>query len=302
MSQHDTTLKAGLASAILAYTLWGFFPIYFKVAHEVPALEFLAHRIIWSVPFGALILTFRNQWKETRAVFTRPAVLAGLGAAATIIAINWGFYIWAVQQERIFEASLGYYINPLIFVLIGVFVNRENLRRAQWAAVALASAGVLVLTFYGGIFPWVSLVLAGSFTIYGYLRKRISIGAMPGLFIETVLLFLPALGYWLWLNGQGAAVFDLARPGLAGIILLAGPFTVLPLLFFAIGARRLNLSTIGFLQFIGPTLQFMVGLYYGENFTPAHAVCFGLIWCAVAVFSLDAWRSNRKPKMVTETV
>jgi len=299
---HDNNdeLRTGLISGLAAYTIWGFLPIYFKVLGPVAATEVLAHRIIWAVPVGALILTVRSQWPEVRKAFSDWRALRGMALTAAFIAVNWGIYIWAVQTDRIFQASLGYYINPLMFVLVGVFVNREVLRRGQIAAVALAAIGVSVLTIYGGVFPWISFVLAISFTIYGYLRKTVQIGAMPGLFIETIWLVLPAIAFWVWLEMQGASAFVPSAPGTIGLLLLAGPLTVIPLLFFAISARRLRLSTIGFMQFLGPTLQFCVGLYYGETFTTAHAICFGFIWVAVIVFSLDALTAGRRPKRVAE--
>ena len=303
--QHDTgdsETKTGIISALTAYSMWGFLPIYFKLVGDVMALEVLAHRIIWSVPVGALILSMRHQWRDVLALLRNRKALAGMGLTAAFIAVNWGLYIWAVQTDRIFQASLGYYINPLIFVLVGVVLNGEVLRRGQIAAVALAAIGVSVLTLYGGVFPWISFVLAGSFTVYGYIRKRVQIGAMPGLFVETLWLALPALGYWLWLEAQGTSAFAADAPGLALLLTVAGPVTVIPLLCFAIAARRLRLSTIGFLQFLGPTLQFLLGLAYGEQFTVAHAVCFGFIWVAVAVFSADAWAAGRRQRVAAEQV
>lgn len=297
---HDEEVRIGLMTGLAAYTFWGFLPIYFKIMPDVASTEILAHRIIWSVPFGAMILSMRHQWGEVKKAFSEWSTLRGVAISAAVIALNWGVYIWAVQSDRIFQASLGYYINPLIFVLIGVFVNKEVLRRGQIAAVILAAIGVGVLTVYGGVFPWVSLVLAISFTIYGYVRKTVPVGAMPGLFVETIWLLIPALGFWVWLEMQGASEFTPSQPGMIGLLLLAGPVTVIPLLCFALSARRLKLSTIGFMQFIGPTLQFMLGLYYGETFTLAHAVCFGFIWTAVAVFSFDAWAAGRRPRAVAE--
>lgn len=295
MSDEEKNIRTGVFAAVLAYTMWGFFPIYFKVADGVTATEMLAQRIIWSVPFGALILTFRKQWPDVIAILPDWRKLRALFLAAAAIACNWGVYIYAVQTEKIFQASLGYYINPLIFVLVGVIVAGERLRRLQIAAVILAAFGVSILTIYGGIFPWISIFLGISFTLYGYIRKTVDVGAMPGLFIETALLLPFALIYWMWLANAGVSAFFEGGLRLPVLLLLAGPFTVLPLLAFAIGARRLQLSTIGFLQYIGPTLQFLVGLYYGETFTPAHAWCFGAIWVAVAIYSVDAWQKNRRP-------
>ncbi|MCI5045216.1 MAG: EamA family transporter RarD [Aquisalinus sp.] len=294
MSEEERNIRTGVFAAMAAYTMWGFFPIYFKVADGVSATEMLSQRIIWAVPFGALILTLRKQWPDVRKIFPDTRKLRALFLAAVAIATNWGVYIWAVQTEKIFQASLGYYINPLIFVLVGVVVTGEKLSRLQMTAVALATIGVSILTIYGGVFPWVSLFLGISFTVYGYIRKTVDVGAMPGLFIETLLLLPFALLYWGWLASTGNSAFLNDGLQMQFLLLLAGPFTVLPLLCFAIGARRLKLSTIGFLQYIGPTLQFCVGLYYGEEFTFAHALCFGAIWVAVAVYSLDAWQKSHK--------
>ena len=258
----------------------------------MPPFEVLVHRIVWAVPFGALIIMARRQWPEVRRAITHRRTLAWLALAAIFIALNWLVYIIAVQREQIFQASLGYYINPLMYVVIGVIVFREKLRRLQTAAVLLAAVGVTVLTISGGQFPIISLTLAVSFTIYGVIRSRVVVGGMPGLFIETLLLFPMSLGYMIWLVQAGDSYFHPGDPGMAGALLVAGPLTVVPLLCFALAARRLRLSTIGIMQFIAPTLQFLVGLAYGEELTVPHAVCFTLIWIAVFAFSWDAWRSS----------
>ena len=285
----------------MAYTSWGFLPIYFKWVEAVPALEVLAHRIVWAVPFGAVIIVARRQWPEVRRAVAHRRTLASLGLAALFIGINWLVYISAVQRGQIFQASLGYYINPLMYVVIGVIVLREKLRKPQAAAVLLAATGVAVLTFSGGEFPIISLTLAVSFTIYGVIRARVVVGGMPGLFIETLLLFPMSLAYLLWLMQAGQSWFVLDNPGMAGALMLAGPVTVVPLLCFALAARRLRLSTIGIMQFIAPTLQFLVGVAYGEELTIPHAVCFTLIWLAVFVFSWDAWRSTKAREPLTVT-
>jgi chloramphenicol-sensitive protein RarD len=285
--------REGLFTALIAYTLWGFLPIYFKIVETVPAAEVLAHRVVWAVPFGLPIVLARRQWPEVARALRTPRVLGLLALAATLIAVNWLVYIWAVQNELIFQASLGYYINPLMYVLVGVIFFGERLGRMQTGAVALAAAGVAVLTVSGGQFPLISLTLATSFTIYGTIRSRVVIGGMPGLFIETLVL-LPAAGaYLLWLASRGTAVFASGDGSMTGTLMLAGPFTVVPLLCFALAARRLPLATIGIMQFIAPTLQFVVGLAYGEVLTGPHVVCFALIWIAVTLFSWDAWRQSR---------
>lgn len=292
--QDQTAAREGVLAAITAYTIWGFLPVYLIFTIAVPASELLAHRIVFSVPFGALILTVRKQWPEVRAALTTPRRIGWLSAAAFFIAVNWLVYIMSVQNQQIFQASLGYYINPLVYVLVGVMFFGDQLRRLQLVAVVLATAGVAVLTISGGEFPWVAIVLAVSFTAYGVIRKQITVGAMPGLFVETLLLMPLALGALAWFTMQGTAVYTDASPGLLALIVLAGPLTVVPLVCFAIGARRLRLSTIGFLQFIGPTLQFVVGWLNGESLTPARAMCFALIWLAVIVFSVDSLRNVRR--------
>jgi chloramphenicol-sensitive protein RarD len=273
--------------------MWGVLPVYFKVIGDVAILEVLVHRIVWAVPFGVVIILWRRQWPEVRRALGDIRVLSFLALAAVLIGANWFVYIWAVQHDQIFQASLGYYINPLLFTLAGVLLFGEKLRSLQIAAVVLAAAGVLVLTFSQGQFPAIALMLGTLFTFYGVIRKRIRVGGMPGLFIETLLLFPLSAAYLLWVMSSGEAAFAPADPTLMGLLLLAGPFTVLPLLFFALATRRLKLSTVGFMQFIAPTLQFIVGLLYGEALTPAHVVCFSLIWVAVGLFSWDAWHTNR---------
>lgn len=290
--------RNGLIAALVAYCLWGVLPIYFVAVRDVDTLEVLVHRIIWAVPFGAAIIHLRHQWGEVRRALTHTKMLAYLSLTAILIAGNWLVYILAVQRDQIFQASLGYYINPLLFAVAGVFLMGEKLSRPQTVAVSLAAIGVLVLTVSGGQFPAIALFLGTSFTIYGIIRKKVVIGGMPGLFVETLVLLLPGLIYLLMLVSRGEAVFGSGVPAMSGTLVLAGPITVIPLLAFALAARRLNLSTVGMLQFIAPTLQFLIGVYYGERLTTAHIVCFGCIWIAVALFSWDAWRSARKQPSV----
>jgi chloramphenicol-sensitive protein RarD len=290
----DGEIRLGLLCGVAAYGLWGLFPLYLKALAPADPAEIVAHRILWSVPFGAFIIGLRGQWRETFAAFVSPRIVAMLALAAVLIAANWLLYVWAVANDRVLQASLGYYINPLIFIATGVVVLKERLGRLQIAAVALAAAGVLVLTFGAGVFPWPSFLLAFSFTAYGYVRKTTPVGAMPGLFIETALLSPLALAFLMWLQSAGALALGHQSLTLDILLFLAGPATVIPLVLFALAARRLTLTTIGFLQYIGPTGQFALGLYYGEAFTPAHATCFGLIWAALALISFDAMRKNRR--------
>ena len=299
---HSKDTRDGLVAAFMAYLMWGVLPVYFKIVGDVAVTEVLVHRIVWAVPFGAVIIFWRRQWSEVRQALGNARVLGFLTLAAVLIGVNWFVYIWAVQSNQIFQASLGYYINPLLFTLAGVLLFGERLRRFQTAAVFLAATGVLVLTISRGQFPVIALSLGTLFTIYGVIRKQVVVGGMPGLFVETLVLFPLSAAYLIWIMNAGDAAFTLSNPSMVGMLLLAGPFTVLPLLCFALATRRLSLSTVGFMQFIAPTLQFITGLYYGEVLTTAHAVCFGLIWIAVGLFSWDAWRASRPAASVVAQI
>jgi len=283
--------RDGLICAFIAFFLWGVFPLYFIVLKEVSASEVLAHRIIWAVPFGALIIHLRHQWPEVMAALKHRRTLRYLTLSAILITSNWLVYIRAIQIDQINQASLGYYINPLLYVVAGVFVFGEKLRLGQISAVVLATIGVLVLTFSGGQFPALALAIGSSFTVYGVIRKRVVIGGMPGLFVETIVL-LPIAVVWLaWMARAGDVAFA-SNAEVTGLLLLAGPVTVVPLLFFALAARRLPLSTVGFMQFLAPTMHFGIAVYYGEVLTTAHMICFACIWAAVILFSTDAWRQR----------
>lgn len=286
--------RNGLAAAFGAYLLWGIFPVYFKIVQHVPALEVLAHRVVWAVPFGALIIAFRRQWPEVRQAVATPRTVLFLGLASLFIAVNWFVYIYAVQTDRVFQASLGYYINPLINVLVGVLFFAERLRALQVGAVLLAAAGVATLAAGGDSLPWIALVLAASFSSYAVIRKQVVVGGMPGLFIETMFLLPAGLVYLSVILGSGSAVFLGGDGGTSVLLTLAGPFTVVPLLFFALAARRLMLTTIGMMQFIAPSLQFLVGVIYGEVLTVPQMICFACIWTAIALFIRDAWVQKRR--------
>jgi len=286
--------RNGLAAAVGAYLLWGLLPVYFKVLEAVPTLEILAHRVIWAVPFGAFIIALRSQWTDVRRALAEPRTLAFLALSSSFIAANWFVYIYAVQQDQVFQASLGYYINPLFNVAVGVAVFHERLRRPQVFAIAMAATGVTILAGSGAVFPWMSLFLAASFTCYAVIRKQVVIGGMPGLFVETLFLLPAGLLYLGWLMQSGDAVFWVGDNATSWLLLLAGPFTVVPLLLFALAARRLPLTTIGVLQFIAPSLQFIVGIAYGEALTVPHLICFSCIWVAISVFVWDAWTKSRR--------
>jgi len=295
MLSADKMAREGVLAGLAAYLLWGFLTVYFKIVGDVDPTEVLAHRVIWAVPFGALIISLRHQWPEvTRALMNR-SMLVWLSVSALFIAMNWFVFIWAIQDGRILETSLGYYINPLTNMLVGVWLFHERLRRFQMLAVVLAAIGVIVLTISGGVVPWVALFLAVSFTVYAAIRKRVVIGGMPGLFVETVLLLPFGLIWITYLYTSSQMVFAGSDGTMTFWLLMAGPVTVVPLLFFALAARRVPLTTIGFMQFLAPTLQFFIGIYYGEVLTTAHLVCFGFIWSAVAFFVFDAVMSVKTP-------
>jgi chloramphenicol-sensitive protein RarD len=291
---HTTDTRDGVVAGLIAYSIWGVLPVYFKIVATVAPLEVLLHRVVWAIPFGALIIHLRKQWPEVRRALMHRGMLFWLATSAFFIAVNWFVYIVAVQKNQVFQASLGYYINPLVYVLVGVAFLGERLRPLQIGAVILAAIGVSVLTISGGKLPAIALTLAFAFTIYGVIRKKVVIGGMPGLFVETLILAPFAIVVLVWLEVTGRAAFGAGGVALDTLLVAAGPLTVVPLLCFALAARRLTLTSIGFMQFIAPTLQFCVGLWYGEVLTFPHLICFGCIWTAVILFSADALRRSRR--------
>lgn len=289
--------RIGLLYGASAYTIWGVFPLYLRLL-DASAGEIVAHRILWSLPFGALLLVLFKQWREVRAAFGAPRVLRTLALSAALISGNWLVYVWAVGHERVIEASLGYYINPLMFIAFGVFLLNEKLRRLQIAAVGLACFGVLSLIVGAGVVPVISLVLAVSFSAYGYVRKTAPVGALPGLWVETVILAPVAALFLFLLVRQDGAHFGGGDLGADALLALSGPATVIPLVLFSLAARRLPLSVMGFLQYIGPSLQLIIGLHLGETFTRAHALAFGCIWIALALVTIDAALAMRRAKPI----
>jgi chloramphenicol-sensitive protein RarD len=280
-----------------AYLIWGFFPIYLKLLRPAGPMEILAHRIVWSVVFVALLLGAMRNIGFLRALARRPRALAGIGTAATLIAINWGTYIYGVNSDRVVETALGYFINPLVIVLIGVFLLRERLRPAQWVALAVGGAAVAVLTVDYGRLPYLALTLAFSFAGYGLVKKRLGLPAAEGLFVESAVLALPALAYLAWLTRQGTVTFGHVSTGHTVLLVLAGAATAIPLLLFAGAANRLPFSTLGMLQYVGPILQLGCGvLIYHEPMPPARLAGFALVWLALAVFTTDALRHTRRTR------
>lgn len=281
----------GVASAVGAYFIWGLLPIYWKLIQAVPAQEILAHRFIWSFLFMISLVgvTGRMQsfCQEVRHIVGVPKKVIGLILAAAIISINWGTYIWAVNDDRVIEASLGYYMNPLVSVLLGVAVLKEKLTFWQIVSFLLALVGVLNVTMQLGTMPWVALILAVSFALYGLAKKVVNVGAMTSITLETLIIAPIALVYLLQLgrNGTGVFSFDLS----ADVLLLigAGIVTAIPLILFSSGARQLSLTMLGFLQYLAPTISLVIGIFlYHEPFTSVHVITFGFIWCALSVFSL----------------
>ena len=287
--------RHGIIAALMAYTMWGLFPIYFKIVSDVEALEMLAHRIVWSLPFGALIIWLRHQWPEVKRALSHKRTFGFLALSALVISVNWLTYIYAVQNEHIFQASLGYYINPLVNVVLGMVFLRERLRAPQILAVVLATVGVIYLTVYYGEFPWIALALAVSFGLYGLIRKIAPVGSLAGLTVETLLLSIPALVYLFYLDGQGAG--HIFRVSLKVDLLLMGCAlaTAIPLLFFTLGARRLYLTTVGLLQYIAPSCMFLLAVFlFREPLVKAQVVTFIFIWTALAIYSTDSVRYYKR--------
>jgi len=290
-----TPRKLGYLYGIGAYVLWGFFPLYMRLLRPASPLEILAHRIVWSVVFVALVLAAMRNRSFLRALLRRPRALAALGIAAALVALNWGTYIYGVNSERVVETSLGYFVNPLVVVLLGVFVLRERLRPAQWAAIGVGGAAVVVLTVDYGRPPYLALVLSFTFAGYGLVKKRLGLPAAQGLFVESAVLALPALAYLAWLGGTGGATFGAVSAGHTALLISAGAATAIPLLMFAGAANRLPFTSLGMLQYLAPILQLGCGvIIFREPMPPARLAGFALVWLALAVFTVDAVRAARR--------
>lgn len=279
--------------ALLAYGLWGFFPIYWKQLAGIPAVEVLAHRVLWSAVFVALVLLAKRSGAQTLAVLRDPVKRRAMLLSTVLIAANWGIFIWAVSVNRVTEASLGYYINPLLNVVLGRLVLGETLRPRQVVSVALAAIAVVYLTAMRGAVPWVSLVLAATFSLYGLVRKQSPVGALDGLAIETSLAAPAAIIYLVLLDPPFRNIAA-ATPLMLVFLVGSGVATAIPLLAFAGAARRLRYTTLGMVQYLAPTLQLACAvLLYGEAFRTTHAVAFGMLWCAIAIYIVDGLLDRR---------
>jgi chloramphenicol-sensitive protein RarD len=292
---HERIDARGLAAAATAFLIWGMLPLYLRILHSVPVLQITAHRLVWGCLVALLWLAIRGQLAHVKSALSNPHTGARLALSALLISINWITYVWGIAQGRTIETSLGYFINPLVNVLLGVVVLSERLNPWQWTAVAIAAAGVSYLTWNAGHPPWIALLLAFSFGLYGLVRKVVQVEALTGFASETLVLLPLGLGYLIWCEIAGTAVFPHAAIGIDLLLMLGGPLTAVPLVLFAVGARRIPYSTVGLLQYIAPTMQLLIAvLVFHEPFTRERAVGFALIWGALAIYAMDGvWRSRK---------
>lgn len=282
--------REGLLIGLGAYLAWVVFPIYFKSLAHIDSLQILFHRVVWSLLFMVIVMTWQRRWPRLLLALRNRRVLLTYATAAVLLAANWYIYIWAVTNGHILEGSLGYFINPLVNVLLGVLFLRERMRTGQWAAIGVAAAGVGYLTWNYGQLPWIALSLAFSFGLYGLVKKKATLPAEEGMTLETATLFLPALAGLLWFEARGTGGFAVGGTGSDLLLLLSGPITAVPLLLFATAAQRIPLSTLGVLQYVAPTGQFLVAvLLYGEAFPQYKLIGFAIIWLALALYWIENW-------------
>ncbi|MDX1799784.1 MAG: EamA family transporter RarD [Marinobacter sp.] len=284
----------GVAFGLGAYTMWGCFPLFFALFDGVPAYEVLIHRVIWSSAFLAVVITVLRRWPPVRAALAQPKKLSRVLGCAVLIAINWGLYIYAVETRHVLQASLGYFLTPLVNVALGILVLREQMARLQGLAVILAGIGILIQLVLLGSVPWISLMLAFSFGTYGLLRKQVPLDGLSGLFVETLLLLPLGLLALTWLSSEGVSHF-IQDTRATALLMASGVITALPLLAFAGAARRLRLATVGFLMYINPTLQFLIALFvFHEPLSPIQLASFMIIWVALALYSASAWQESKR--------
>jgi len=288
-------MKRGPLLAAGAYLLWGMLPIYWRALAGVPALEILLHRIVWSLVVVLVLLALRQEWQWLADGLRHPAVFRVFLITAALLAVNWLVYLWANNNSHIVETSLGYFITPLVSVVLGLLVLHERMRPGQWLSVGIAALGVLFLVLTAGGTLWISLVLALSFGFYGLLRKTARLGSLEGLTVEMAILFLPALAYLLYLSSSGQAAFGAGDASTTALLAFSGVVTAVPLLLFAAGARLVPLTTLGLLQYIAPTMQFCIGVFiYHEPFDQARLLGFSIVWLALAVYSAEGYRHRRR--------
>ncbi|MEW2622238.1 EamA family transporter RarD [Streptomyces sp. NPDC048106] len=291
--------RIGLLNGFAAYGMWGLVPLFWPLMKPAGAAEILAHRMVWSLLFVAAALLFVRRWAWAGELLRQPRRLALVVLAAAVITINWGVYIWAVNAGHVVEASLGYFINPLVTIAMGVLLLKERLRPVQWAAVATSLAAVVILTIGYGRPPWISLCLAFSFATYGLVKKRVGLGGVESLAAETAIQFLPALGYLLWLGAHGHSTFTTEGAGHTALLVSTGAVTALPLVCFGAAAIRVPLSTLGLLQYLAPVFQFLLGiLYFHESMPPEQWAGFALVWVALLLLTANALHSSRRPERV----
>jgi chloramphenicol-sensitive protein RarD len=286
--------RLGIVSGLAAYSMWGLFPLYFPLLEPAGGVEIVAHRVLWSLLFVALLLTAVRRWAHVRAAVTDRRTVLVLAGASVFIAGNWLIFVYGVNSGHVVETSLGYFINPLVSVLLGVVVFGERLRRWQWVAVGIAALAVTVLTIDYGRPPWIALSLAGSFGLYGLMKKLVRVEAAPGLVVETALVTVPAIAVLALLHSDGSGTFGNAGTGHALLLVTSGIATAVPLLLFAAAARRIPLSTVGLLQYVTPLMQLSIGVFvYDEPMPPARLAGFAIVWLALAVFTADTLRHAR---------
>jgi chloramphenicol-sensitive protein RarD len=291
--------RNGLLGVIGAFLIWGLLPLYLRQMHMVPALQIMSHRLVWCCLFVMIWLALRGQLGGVRAALADRATVLKLCASAVLISINWITYVWGVNNGHVVESSLGYFINPLVNVLLGVVILSERLNRAQWAAVAIATAGVVWLTIQAGRPPWIALTLAASFGTYGLIRKVVRVDAIAGLATETLLIAPFGLAFLLWSESRGSGVLGHAPVWLDAMLIGGGVVTAIPLALFAYGARRIPYSTVGLVQYIGPTIQLLLGVFlWDEPFGGARLIGFALIWTALAIYAVDGVVRNRRARRV----
>lgn len=297
MATTNTDSRAGLLFGAGAYLCWGFFPLYWPLLEPASAYEVLAHRVVWTLVFCVGLLTFFGKWGTYRSILRQRRLLVPLALASVVITVNWGAFIWGVTNGHVIETSLGYFINPLMTVLLGVFLLGESLRRLQWIAVVLGIVAVVVLTVDYGRPPWVALVLATSFATYGFLKKRANLGTIEALSVETTIVTPAALAYLFYLGTTGSLAFGHEGALNTALLVGTGIVTGIPLLLFGAAATRLTLTTIGMLQYLGPILQFIFGLtIFGEQMTTARWIGFIIVWSALVIFTFDAAHTRRRSK------